>query len=63
MTLKDLRRRTKCPIWIERVDADGAVRRTEYRGSASDWTVESVKIIHVKNEGFALCVELAEEEG
>lgn len=61
MTLKELKRVTKCPVYIERIDTDGAVQRTEYRGSDRDWTVESIKIIHVELIGFALCVELAEE--
>lgn len=61
MTLKELKAVTKCPIFIERTDTDGAARRTEYLGASRDWQVESLKIVHVEMVGFALAVELAEE--
>ena len=60
MTIKELRKVTKCHIYVERTDADGAVMRTEWLGSARDYQIANIKIVHVKNEGFALAVELEE---
>ena len=61
MTIKDLRKVTKCPIYVERTDDEGAVRRTEWLGATRNWEIVNIKIIHVNLVGFVLCVELGEE--
>lgn len=60
MTIKELRKVTKCHIFVERTDDEGAVIRTEYTGSARDYQVANIKITHVNPEGFVLSVELEE---
>lgn len=61
MTIKELRKVTKCHIFIEREDADGAIRRTEWLGATRDYGIENIKIVHVDLVGFALAVTLTEE--
>ena len=61
MTVKELRKVTKCHIFIERTDADGAVRRTEYLGATRDWQICELKIVRDPMEEFVLCVRLEEE--
>ena len=62
MTIRELKGVTKCPVFIERIDGDGVVQREEYlRPGFRDWQVISLRIIHEKMRGFALCVELGEE--
>ncbi len=61
MTIKELRKVTKCHIFVERTDSDGAVRRTEWLGSTRDYPIENIKIIHVDLVGHCLAVTLAEE--
>jgi hypothetical protein len=60
MTIKELRKVTKCHIFVERTDSDGAIRRTEWLGATRDYQISSLKIIHVDLLGFALAVELEE---
>ena len=60
MTIKELRKVTKCRIFVERTDADGAVRRTEWLGATRDWQIADIKICHMDLIGFVLCVELEE---
>lgn len=61
MTVKELRKLTKCPIFIEWTDGDGAVRRQEWTGGVKDYGIASLKIIHAGTYGFSLCVELEDE--
>lgn len=61
MTVKELKQKTKCRIFIERIDADGAVQRTEWKGDMRDYQIRSLKITRVDFAGFVLCVELEEE--
>lgn len=61
MTLKELRKTTKCFIFIKRTDEDGNISRTEYLGGRRDWQVLDISILHVDLIGFALGVELGEE--
>lgn len=61
MTIKQLRKVTKCHIFVERTDDDGAVRRTEWLGATRDWQIVNIKIVHEGFTGFVLCVELGEE--
>ena len=61
MTVKELKQVTKCRIFVERTDADGSVRRTEWLGATRDYQIEEIKIIHVDLTGFVLCVRLKEE--
>jgi len=60
MTIKELRKVTKCHIYVERTDDDGAVRRTEWLGATRDYQIANIKIVHVDLVGFALAVELEE---
>lgn len=63
MTIKELREITKCPIFIEWTDTDGATRRTEWRGATRDYKITSLKIGHMDLIGFGLAVEIEEAEG
>ena len=60
MTIKELKKVTKCRIFVERTDADGAVRRTEWLGATRDYQISNIKIIHADMAGFVLCVEIEE---
>ena len=51
---------TKCRIFVERTDGDGAVIRTEYGGGYPALEIAEIKIIHVDTKGFVLCVEIEE---
>ena len=57
MTIKELRKVTKAPIYVER-DDDGATMRREYTGSVQDYQISKLQICHIRNVGFVLCVEL-----
>lgn len=61
MTIKELQDVTKCRIFVERTDGDESVIRTEYRGGYPALKIAKVKIVHVKMEGFVLCVELEDD--
>ena len=61
MTIKELRKVTKCQIYIEQTDMDGAVRRVEYTGGVRDPQISEVKIVHKQFAGFVLCVLLEED--
>jgi len=60
VTIKELRKVTKCRIFVEQTDMDGAVRRTEWLGATRDYQIASIKIIHAELVGFALCVTIEE---
>jgi len=60
MTIRELKKVTKCRIFVERTDMDGAVRRTEWLGATRDYQIANIKIIHAELAGFALCVEIEE---
>ena len=60
MTIKELRKVTKCHIFVERTDADGDVRRREWLGATRDYQISNIKIIHADLIGFALAVEIEE---
>ena len=61
MTIRELRKVTKCRIFVDQTDADGAARRTEWLGATRDFQIANIKIVHVDLVGFALCVELEAE--
>ena len=61
MTIKELRKVTKCRIFVEWTDDEGAVRRTEWLGATRDYQISNIKIVHVDLVGFAMAVELEEE--
>ena len=61
MTIRELRKCTKCHIFIQKADTDGTICRAEYTGGRRDWEITELRIIHVELVGFALCVELGEE--
>ena len=60
MTIKELRKHTKCHIFIERTDSDGAVRRTEWRGATRDYQIADIRIGYVDLVGHVMLVELEE---
>ena len=60
MTIKELRAVTKCHIFVERTDDDGAVRRTEWLGATRDYQIARLRIVYVDLMGFCLAVELEE---
>ena len=60
MTVRELRAVTKCPIFVERVDMDGAVIRKEWKPGPKDYTIRNIKICMVRPYGFVLTVELEE---
>lgn len=63
MTIKELKQVTKCHIYIEWTDSDGAARRAEWTHGGKDYQIDNIKIIHANTPefiGFALAVELVE---
>ena len=61
MTIKELRKVTKCHILIEWTDSEGAVKRTEWTNGGKDWQIRNIKIVHADVLGFSLAVELEED--
>lgn len=61
MFISELKSHTKCRVYVERVDADGAVRRTQWDEGAPDYRIDTIKIVHTTMQGFGLAVTLDEE--
>ena len=61
MTLGELRKATKCHIFVEYTDMDGATVRKLYQGGGTNMTISTLKIAEVKLYGFVLVVELEKE--
>lgn len=62
MTVNELKKITKCRIFIEWTDSDGRIQRTEFFGSTNkEYRIAELKIVHMDLHGFVLCVELEEE--
>jgi len=61
MTIKELQNVTQCRIFVERMDGDGSVIRTEYGGGYPALVIAEITIVHVDLKGFVLCVKLEDE--